>query len=165
MPALYYANVTLHVIAAMMWLGGMFFLGLVGVPVLRSFDAPLRQRLFQELGLRFRRVGWWAIGVLVFTGVVNLHYRGWLGRTGGLGSREFWRTGTGHALAAKLLAVAIMISISALHDFIEGPRASRAVPGSPAALVLRRRAMLLGRLNAIVGILLVIAAVRLARGG
>jgi putative copper resistance protein D len=165
MSALYYASVTLHLLAAMAWLGGMFFLALVGAPVMRTLEPPLRQRLFQEIGLRFRRIGWWAIGVLVITGVVNLYYRGWLHGEGVLASREFWRTGVGHALAAKLLAVAIIISISAVHDFIEGPRASRAVPGSPAALALRRRALLLGRINAIVGILLVVAAVRLARGG
>jgi uncharacterized membrane protein len=36
MPALYYVNVTIHVLAAMLWLGGMFFLGVVGAPVLRA---------------------------------------------------------------------------------------------------------------------------------
>jgi uncharacterized membrane protein len=56
--AFYYLNVTIHVLAAMLWLGGMFFLGVVGAPVLRAIDPPpLRQRLFQELGTRFRRVG------------------------------------------------------------------------------------------------------------
>ena len=31
----YYLIVTLHVLAALLWLGGMFFLGLVGAPALR----------------------------------------------------------------------------------------------------------------------------------
>ena len=166
MPALYYTSVTLHVLAAMLWLGGMFFLGLVGAPVLRSVEpATLRQRLFQELGVRFRRIGWWAIAVLVVTGIVNLHYRGWLHWNGVLGAGDFWRSGVGHALAAKLSIVVIMISTSAVHDFIQGPRAGRAAPDSPEALAFRRRAMLVARVNAILGVLLVIAAVRLVRGG
>lgn len=166
MPALYYANVTVHVLAAMLWLGGMFFLGVVGAPVLRSIEPPpLRQRLFQELGTRFRLVGWWAIAVLVLTGIVNLYYRGWLHWDGVWGSAAFWRTGTGHALAAKLSIVVIMISTSAVHDFIHGPRAGQAPPGSPASLAFRRRAALFARVNAILGVLLIIAAVRLVRGG
>jgi uncharacterized membrane protein len=166
MPVLYYANVTVHVLAAMLWLGGMFFLGVVGAPVLREIEpAPLRQRLFQELGVRFRRVGWWAIGVLVLTGFVNLYFRGWLHWNGVWASPAFWKTVTGHALAAKLTIVVLMISTSAVHDFVHGPKAGRATPGSPESLAFRRRAAQFARINAILGVLLVIAAVTLVRGG
>ncbi|HEX6533372.1 MAG TPA: CopD family protein [Gemmatimonadaceae bacterium] len=166
MPWLYYANVTVHVLAAMLWLGGMFFLGVVGAPVLRAIEPPaLRQRLFQQLGVRFRSAGWWAIGTLVATGVVNLHYRGWLHWDGVLGSDAFWRTPVGHALALKLAAVTTMIVVSATHDFVLGPMAGRAEPGSPRALGLRRHAAHLARANALLGVLVVVAAVRLARGG
>lgn len=166
MPALYYINVTIHVLAAMLWLGGMFFLGVVGAPVLRAIEPPpLRQRLFQQLGSRFRLVGWWAIGVLLVTGVINLYFRGWLHWNGVLASASFWRTGVGLALVAKLSIVLVMVGTSAVHDFIQGPRAGRAAPGSPEAIGFRRRAALLARVNAILGVLLVIAAVRLARPG
>lgn len=166
MSQLYYVNVTIHVLAAMLWLGGMFFLGVVGAPVLRGIEPPpLRQRLFQELGTRFRRVGWFAIAVLVTTGVLNLYFRGWLHWNGVLGSADFWRTTVGHALAGKLIAVALMLSISAIHDFVHGPRAGRAASGSPAALRMRKQAALLARVNALLGVILVVAAVRLARGG
>jgi uncharacterized membrane protein len=163
--AFYYLNVTIHVLAAMLWLGGMFFLGVVGAPVLRAIDPPpLRQRLFQELGTRFRRVGWWSIAVLVVTGVVNLHYRGWLHWNGVLGSPDFWRTSVGHALAGKLVVVTVMLAVSTIHDFVIGPLAGRATPGSAEAIQFRRRAAVFARANAILGILLVVAAVRLARG-
>lgn len=165
MTALYYANVTLHVLAALLWLGGMFFLAAVGAPVLRSVEPPeLRIELFRRLGERFRTVGWGAIAVLLLTGVMNLHYRGLLS-TEIWGSREFWRTGLGQALAWKLGAVAAMLLISTVHDFLTGPAAARLRPGSPAALSARRRAAWLARINAIVGVVVVIAAVRLARGG
>ena len=71
MPVLYYLNVTIHVLAAFLWLGGMFFLAVVGAPALRAVEPPqLRQQLFNALGTRFRYAGWVAIGVLLVTGVV-----------------------------------------------------------------------------------------------
>lgn len=161
----YYLLVTLHVLAALLWLGGMFFLGLVGAPALRAVEPPaLRQRLFHDIGLRFRTVGWSAIAALVTTGVLLLHMRGLLQWSGVWGSAAFWRTSLGLALAAKLATVVTMVVVSFVHDFVLGPAAGRLAPGSPAALAMRRRAALLARLNALVGLLLVIAAVRLARG-
>ena len=160
----YYLVVTLHVLAALLWLGGMFFLGVVGAPVLRAVEPPaLRQQLFHLLGVRFRTAGWIAIGVLVVTGTIMLRARGLLAWSGVLGAAAFWRTPLGVALAFKLAAVATMITVSAVHDFIVGPAASRSAAGSPAAVALRRRAALLARLNALVGLILVVAAVRLAR--
>ena len=164
MPGGYYVNVTTHVLAAMLWLGGMFFLGIVGAPVLRDVEPPqLRQQLFHRLGLRFRAIGWWAIAVLLVTGLINLYYRGWLQWSGVLGTAAFWRTPPGHALALKLVAVAAMLVVSAVHDFRLGPLAGRAASGSPRAMLLRRRAALLARVNALLGVLVVVAAVRLAR--
>jgi len=161
----YYLLVTVHVLAALLWLGGMFFLGLVGAPVLRAVEPPaLRQRLFHQLGLRFRAVGWSAIAVLVVTGVALLHARGLLRWSGVFGSAAFWGTGLGVALAAKLAAVTVMVVVSLVHDFFLGPAAGRAGPDSAEAIRLRRRAALLARVNALLGLLLVAAAVRLARG-
>ena len=51
----------------------LIFLGVVGAPVLRRVEPPaLRQRLFHELGLRFRTVGWWAVAVLVVLVLVDV---------------------------------------------------------------------------------------------
>lgn len=164
MSTLYYINVTIHVLAAMLWLGGMFFLGAVGAPVLRAIEPPaLRQQLFQQLGLRARSLGWWSIGILVVTGTLNLWFRGWMHWDGVLGSAEFWRTGIGVALATKLIAVTMMIIVSGVHDFVLGPMAGRMKAGSPEALAFRRRAALLARANALIGVIIVVAAVRLAR--
>ena len=161
---LYLINVTAHVLAALVWLGGMFFLALVGAPVLRQVEDPrLRGRLFAELGRRFRGVGWVCIGVLLVTGLANLWFRGVLSADG-VGSAAFWASAYGRSLAWKLGSVALMITVSAVHDFVHGPAASRATPGSPEAMKARRVAALLARANAILGIVVVIAAVRLARG-
>jgi putative copper export protein len=165
MRTLYLLNVTLHVLAALLWVGGMLFLGLVGAPVLRRVDPPaLRARLFGDLGRAFRPVGWGAIGVLLLTGVLNLWFAGVL-RGGQLATPAFWAAPYGRTLAWKLAAVAAMLAGSALHDFVLGPRAGRLDAGSPAAARARTRAAWLARINVAVALVVVIAAVRLARGG
>ena len=160
----YYLNVTVHLLAAMYWLGGMFFFALVGAPVLRGIDPPdLRARLFQRLGERFRTTGWVAIGILLVTGTLNLEFRGMLSWDV-LGAAGFWTTPFGRALGWKLVAVVAMLCASAFHDFVLGPVASRGDARSPEAARSRRRAALLARANALLGLVVVVLAVRLARG-
>ena len=143
----YEFNITIHVLAALLWLGGMLFLAVVGAPVLRRLEPPeLRARLFRELGEAFRTVGWISIGVLVVTGLLNLRFRGWL-RADLLSDRAFWASRPGVALAWKLGCVGMMIAIAAVHDFSLGPRASRAAKGADEALLLRRRAAWLARIQ------------------
>lgn len=165
MRSLYLLSVTLHLLAAMLWLGGMFFLALVGAPVLRRVEsAPLRSELFNRLGVRFRVVGWIAMSLLVVTGIANLSFRGVLDPDT-LGSASFWQGPYGQTLGWKLTIVVVMVSLSAVHDFLLGPRVARLPPGSAEAAVGRRRASWLARFNAVLGVALVAAAVRLARGG
>lgn len=162
--SLYHLNVTIHVLAALLWLGGMLFLGVVGAPVLRKVEPPqLRAQLFQQLGMAFRRAGWISIAVLLVTGVINLYYRGLLNAR--FFSGEFWASRYGIALGVKLACVTVMLTLSAVHDFVHGPAAGRHRPGSPEAARHRRQAAWMARINALVGIVLVFAAVRLARGG
>ena len=166
MPVVYYVNVTLHILAAMLWLGGMFFLGIVGAPVLRRVEPPaLRQQLFDGLGRRFRTVGWITIVMSIVTGIINLHYRGWLHWAGVMGSADFWRTTTGTALGAKLAFVVLMLGVEAYHDFVIGPRAGRAEPGSVESVRVRRQASWLARMAVLFGVGLVVAATFLPRGG
>lgn len=163
--SLYHLNVTIHLLAALLWLGGTFFLGVVGAPVLRKVEPPaLRAALFRDIGQRFRGIGWASIGVLLVTGVGNLWFRGLL-RWDLFTEAHFWATPYGTALGWKLVAVGTMLVVSFIHDFILGPAASRARAGTPEANRLRRWAALLARGNAFVGVVVVIVAVRLARGG
>lgn len=161
----YFVNVTAHVFAALLWLGGMFFFALVGAPVLRKVEDPaLRRDLFRVLGEQFRRVGWIAIGVLLVTGTLNLWFRGML-TWAVLGDASFWGSRYGAALAWKLGSMAVMLVVQAVHDFVVGPASSAAEPDSPRSVRLRRQAALLARLSALAGTVLVVAAVQLARLG
>jgi len=65
----YFPTVTLQVLAALVWLGGMFFFA-IAAPVLRRVkDEGVRAELFGSLGRRLRFVGWICVGVLLVTGV------------------------------------------------------------------------------------------------
>ena len=161
---MYLLTVTLHVLAALVWLGGMIFFA-IAAPVLREIDdEAMRATLFDALGRRFRVVGWICVGLLLATGIAQLRLRGWWGG-------EFWRQlgfgrGTfGSTLAWKLGLVTMMVAIQGIHDFWLGPRAGLATPGGDEARALRVRASLLARLNVFVGLVLVYVAVRLGRGG
>lgn len=160
----YYVNVYVHVLAAVVWLGGMLFLALVGAPTLRAVEpVAVRAMLFQRLGRRFRIVGWVCVAVLLASGILNLHFRRALSASS-LGDAAFWRTAWGTALAIKLACVSVMIMLSALHDFVLGPAASRASPGTARAARLRRASTWIARANGLVGLVLLYAAVRLTRG-
>ena len=162
--SLYYINVTIHVLAAFLWLGGLLFLGFVGAPALRKVEPPaLRADIFKRIGLQFRPVGWTAIVVLLATGGINLHFRGLL-TWAVLGNGDFWVSAYGTALMWKILAVTGIVLGSAVHDFVLGPAASRAEPDSPEAVVNRRRASWVARINAVFALILLMAAVRLTRG-
>ncbi len=165
MSPLHFLSLSLHVLAAITWLGGMFFFALIGAPVLRTVEpASLRSALFQALGHRFRRIGWGLVVLLVVTGLVNLSFRGLLSAEV-LASPAFWRSPVGRALGWKLIGVVAMILLGALHDFVWGPRSGRHVAGSSEGRRARRVTSWIGRVNALVGIVVVLAAIRLARGG
>jgi copper resistance protein D len=65
-----------HVVGALVWVGGMLFVALVLVPVARHLaDADLRRRLITAIGVRFRTVGWVAVGLVILSGLGNLWLR------------------------------------------------------------------------------------------
>ena len=106
----YFLTVTLHVLATLVWLGGMLFFALIA-PILRDIeDDALRASLFGSLGRRLRTVGWVCIAVLLATGVGQLHLRGWWG--GAVwGTPGFWGSALGSALACKFGLVALVLTV------------------------------------------------------
>ncbi len=160
---MYVLTVTVHLLATLFWLGGTFFLGIVGGPALRGLEPSLRSRLFRDIGIRFRKFGWVAITILIITGVMNLEFRGLL--TPALrGGADFWLTSFGKILAWKLGLVTLMVTLAAIHDFWLGPLSGRLPTGLPEQLRVRKSVAWMGRVNAVLGVLLVYVATRLVRG-
>lgn len=154
-----FLNVWLHILAAVIWIGGMLFLSLIAVPVLRRIDAPLLRRdLFRAMARRFRRLVWICVAVLVPTGVVNVLYYG--NTTPG----SPYMT----VLHIKLGLVAFLILMGLVHDFVIGPRAARAMsrdglPPTGSDLLMVSLAPWIGRFNLLLGIVILMLAAALTR--
>lgn len=161
MRGLYLASVWLHVVAAAAWIGALVFVAAILVPVLRRGDPEVRARLLRESGPALRRLGWTAFATLIVTGIGNLLGRGFV--LADLHGRLWWGP-FGHALAWKLGLFALVLALSAVHDFRLGPRAAAAHPGSAEAFRLRRAASWIGRLNLLLALAIVFFAVMLVRG-
>jgi uncharacterized membrane protein len=67
----------LHVLAAVLWVGGMFFAYVVLRPSLSVLEAPQRLALHGQVFRRFFLVVWHAMPLIVLTGFAMLF--GWLG--------------------------------------------------------------------------------------
>jgi len=67
---------TLHVLAALVWVGGMFFAWLVLRPAtVAALEGPARLRLWVEVFRRFFRWVWLAVVILAISGIGMLHMR------------------------------------------------------------------------------------------
>lgn len=165
MHVLYLVSVWIHILAATVWIGGMLFLVLVVVPWLRQGDRVNAATFLRETGQRFRNVGWTCLGILLVTGTFNLWVRGV--RLSDFTSAEWLSSPFGETVLVKLVAFAMVLMVSIIHDFVVGPRATAIIaeaPRSPQAQGARRRASLLGRANVILALILVAAGVMLVRG-
>lgn len=164
---MYQLNVFVHILSALVWVGGMFFVALVVVPVTRPLAPTQRGALLDAVGRRFRLIGWICIALLIVTGVINAGFRGvtW----DSVFSGQVFGSQFGQVLAAKLVMVALMLVLSAIHDFVLGPASTRALehPGlvsTHEVASLRQRASWIARVNALLALVVLFLAVALVRG-
>ncbi|NKE70824.1 DUF4149 domain-containing protein [Nitrospiraceae bacterium HYJII51-Mn-bac16s-1-B09] len=142
----------IHVLAAMFWVGGMLFFSIVLIPSLRKMPVLQRAELMSEIGRRFRWSGWISLGVLLTTGLLRLY------------SLEFQEIRMGGWLGTKLALIALMIALTLLHDIVLGPRSIQISRSAAAPHPLQRTVRWMARLNLVVGLFVVLAAVYVARG-
>ena len=141
----------------MLWVGGMLFITLVVAPFLKTIeDEKKRSEIYQVVGKRFRSLGWVAIIVLLVTGPVNLYYMGITPSS--LFSPSFYSTSYGMAIGLKISFVFLIVVTSLLHDFWLGPRARTERRYSRLALIF-------GRGNLIIALIIVILAIFVRAGG
>ena len=157
---LVFALVWIHLLAAMVWIGGMVFLSVVLVPVLKRDGAFAQYALlFRTIAYRFRAVVWGAMGILVATGLTLA-----AGRSIPLMEPSRWPT----MFAAKIGLVTLLFTLTLLHDLVVGPRVRRSL-GIPEAersardRVLLRYSVLVPRISLLVALLVLLLAVVLAR--
>ncbi len=118
---LYRLCIVLHVIAAAVWLGHMFFWSLFAGPGLKRMEDADAGRELRRLSLAHGGLGWPALAVLVLTGAYMLAAQG-IG-LGDLFSPALLASRFGRALDAKLILVAAMIGYQAVFGHRSAPRA------------------------------------------
>ena len=121
----------LHLLAVITWLGGLVFQVLVVFPALaRATPTAERVRFVLNLEARFRVIVWPAVGIVLFTGLVNL-MNVWYATvvTAGNISPTFVPV-----LSVKLSIVSGMIALQAVQQFLIQPRRVAALRGWPAGV-------------------------------
>jgi len=164
-PWLLAASFLLHLIATVVWIGGLATMALVVWPGLRRAlgdDATLAQAA-NAIDARFRPLANFSLIVLILTGLVqmnaNENYKGLFNFS------NLWA----QAIGLKHLSIVGMIAVGALMNFAVQPALRRnallaagGVANAAEAAVLRQRMQRLERVNLALGVL-VLAFTAVAR--
>jgi len=157
MSTVYLISVFVHVICAAFWIGGMLFIPLVLVPGIK--DQPNRVLLLHKTGIKFRFYGWFAVIILIVSGVLNIHFRG-LPFT----IAFFTSTSYGKLLSIKLVLFVVMLLVGGIHDFYFGMKSideMQQTSGSKFKLLARWT----GMLNLLLALIIAFLGVAISRGG
>jgi len=152
--------VWIHLTAAAFWVGGMLFLSLVAVPLLKKApDSASAQREFVNQARRFRMLVWVALSLLLVTGTILLSNHVYFSAS--LGE---WPP----AVLIKLTLVVVLIGVSLVHDQLIGPKARALKHKTSSALTsgencLLRLSPVIGRLTMFLGLAILFAAVLMVR--
>jgi putative copper export protein len=133
-----------HLLAAIVWVGGTVALVFVAVPPVQKLEGAQRAALLRELGRRWRPIGWSALGVAVATGAAIAGIE-----------HAFDTTPTRFdvVLAVKGALVGLLAAGAYLHDYVLGPGLARQIrEGKPQSL--RPLLVTIGRLNLLVTVAL-----------
>jgi copper resistance protein D len=153
---MYTLLIIVHVLAALVWVGGVVFIGLALLPATRHLSPQARVDMVRLPARRFRKIGWAALAVLVISGLGMAH-------TWGVFSANFLDAAPNRVLGLKMLLVVAMIACSGLHDWFLGPKVSEAVRTGSAPGTARTWSMRLGQATMLLALLIVMLAVLLAR--
>ena len=120
-PFVFRICAVLHLLAALIWLGHMFFWSVFSGPVLKKIQPAETAGLLRQLSMHLGGTGWPALGLLLISGSYMLWWRapGW----GELLSLEIFASSYGQVLAAKLALVLFMIAYQAVVGHRPAPRA------------------------------------------
>ena len=161
---LHLVSVFLHILAAVVWVGGMLFLVMIVVPLLRNPELRAKAPLIvRESGRKFKRIGWSCLLLLIVTGLANLHFKGNLYQ---IASGDFWSSRLGLLFAHKLALVVLLLILSLVHDLWIGPKAVAAWERDPDSVETRRlrgQARWIGRVNLLLALIVLFLAVWIVR--
>jgi len=110
-----------HVLGAVVWVGGMFFAMLIMRPALADLDATRRVDVYRAVFHRFFRLIWLVMPTMLLTGYIML-----FGEFGGFAEAS-WSVHLMHMLGLAMAAVFVAIWFGPYHQFRNGQGRAMAV--------------------------------------
>lgn len=158
-----------HVMAAVVWVGGNLILAMVIVPYFRQNLPPVQRiKLLSDIGKRFEPIVWGCVLVLFFTGIGNI-YKGIVFSSTGAIENTFFSM---HILLVKLILFIGLLILTVLHSFMIAPKLLSAIKELDEALEelpsdvkpIRTQMAIVSSLMGVVSLLILLAAVALRMG-
>ena len=154
----------IHITSAAIWVGGSLFIGVVFAPILKKMSMPVEERiqLMVQVGRRFNKLALPALFILIATGLYQAHLV--LQK-----SDILYETSYGHVLIIKIILVAALLAIYAVHvriirKDVEDKIIAKEMPQEQLQK-LRKKIIILGEVTVVLSVIILFLASVLDAGG
>ena len=153
-----------HITSAAIWVGGSLFIGVVFAPILNKMSMPVEERiqLMVQVGRRFNKLAMPALFILMATGMYQAHLV--LQK-----SDILYETSYGHVLIIKMILVAALLVLYAVHvriirKDVEDKIIAKEMPQEQLQK-LRKKIIILGEVTVVLSVIILFLAAVLYAGG
>lgn len=110
----------IHILAVSVWVGPQFMMFIAAIPAIRTIeDRQVRARVMRTIVTRFGWLAWAAMLVIILSGISNIFQVQDIDPNVDIGSTDIrWF----HWFSGKMVLVAMMMALTAVHTFVIGPR-------------------------------------------
>ena len=154
----------IHITSAAIWVGGSLFIGVVFAPILKKMSMPVEERiqLMVQVGRRFNKLAMPALFILMATGMYQAHLV--LQK-----SDILYETSYGHVLIIKMILVAALVVLYAVHvriirKDVEDKIIAKQMPQEQLQK-LRKKIIILGEITVVLSVIILFLAAVLYAGG
>ena len=154
----------IHITSAAIWVGGSLFIGVVFAPILKKMSMPVEERIqfMVQVGRRFNKIALPALFILIATGIYQAHLV--LQK-----SDILYETSYGHVLIIKMILVAALLAIYAVHvriirKDVEDKIIAKEMPQEQLQK-LRKKIIILGEGTVVLSVIILFLASVLDAGG
>ena len=154
----------IHITSAAIWVGGSLFIGVVFAPILKKMSMPVEERiqLMVQVGRRFNKLALPALFILIATGMYQAHLV--LQK-----SDILQETSYGHVLIVKIILVAALVILYAVHvriirKDVEDKIIAKEMPQEELQK-LRKKIIILGEVTVVLSVIILFLASVLNAGG
>ena len=154
----------IHITSAAIWVGGSLFIGVVFAPILKKMSMPVEERiqLMVQVGRRFNKLALPALFILIATGMYQAHLV--LQK-----SDILYNTSYGHILIIKIILVAALVILYAVHVRIIRKDVEDKIIAKEMSQEqlqkLRKKIIILGEVTVVLSIIILFLASVLNAGG